>query len=159
MNAKLLIRLATSVDIPMMLPVINEAFAIETFLEGTRTNEQQLADMMQKGSFLLGFDSSGELVASVYVKVQGERGYFGMLAVAAAHQGQGLARAMVDAAEGYCRQRGCAVMDLTVLSLRPELPALYSKFGYVESGTEEFKPSRPLKPGVECHCIVMSKAL
>lgn len=159
MNAKLLIRPATLSDIPMMLPMINEAFAIETFLEGTRTNAEQLIDMMQKGNFLLGFDSSGELVASVFVKVQGERGYFGMLAVAPAHQGKGLARVMVKAAEDHCRKRGCTAMDLTVLSLRPELRPLYSKFGYLESGTEEFKPSRPLKPGVECHCIVMSKRL
>lgn len=159
MNAKLLIRPATLADIPMMLPMINEAFAIETFLEGTRTNAEQLIDMMQKGNFLLGFDSSGELVASVFVKVQGERGYFGMLAVAPAHQGKGLARVMVKAAEDHCRKRGCTAMALTVLSLRPELPPLYSKFGYLESGTEEFKPSRPLKPGVECHCIVMSKRL
>jgi ribosomal protein S18 acetylase RimI-like enzyme len=159
MKAKLLIRLASSADILAMLPVINDAFAIETFLEGTRTNEQQLTDMMQKGNFLLGYVSSSELVASVYVKVQNQRGYFGMLAVAPAHQGKGIARSMVEAAEGYCRRRGCTAMDLTVLSLRPELPSLYSKFGYVESGTEEFKPSRPLKAGVECHCVVMSKAL
>lgn len=142
-----------------MLPVINEAFAIETFLEGTRSNQQQLTDMMQKGNFLLGFDNAGELVASVFVRVQGERGYFGMLAVAPTHQGKGFARAMVVAAEDYCRERACRAMDLTVLSLRPELPPLYSKFGYVESGTEEFKPSRPLKAGVECHCVVMSKEL
>lgn len=66
---------------------------------------------------------------------------------------------MVAAAEGYCRERSCMAMDLTVLSLRPELPPLYSKFGYVEVGTEEFRPTRPLRPGVECHCIVMSKTL
>ena len=158
MNAKLSIRLATLANVPAMMLLINAAF-IETFLEGNRTNAQQLTDMMQKGSFLLGFRSSGELVASMFVKVQGERGYFGMLAVAPLHQGKGFARQMVAAAESYCREQGCTAMDLTVLSLRPELPPLYSKLGYIETGTEEFHPTRPLKPGQACHCIVMSKPL
>jgi ribosomal protein S18 acetylase RimI-like enzyme len=159
MNENLRIRPATLADIPAMLPVINDAFAIESFLVGNRTYAAQLTDMMQKGSFLLGFAGAGELVASVFVKAQNRRGYFGMLAVAPAQQGKGFAREMVTAAEDYCRQHGCTAMDLTVLSLRPELPSLYSKFGYVESGIEEFHPTRPLKPGVECHCILMSKTL
>jgi hypothetical protein len=50
-------------------------------------------------------------------------------------------------------------MDITVLSLRTELPPFYRKLGYVETGAEEFRTSRPLKDGVQCHCIVMSKAL
>lgn len=153
------VRSATPADIPAMLPVINDAFAIETFLEGTRTNEQQLAQMMQKGKFLLGYTGSGELVAAVYVEARGTRGYFGMLAVVPAHQGKGFALAMVGVAEDHCRRQGCTAMDLTILSLRPELPPFYSKLGYVETGTEEFHPSRPLKDGVTCHCIVMSKGL
>jgi hypothetical protein len=66
---------------------------------------------------------------------------------------------MIEAAEDHCRQLGCELMDITVLSLRPELPAFYRKFGYIESGTEEFTPSRPPKGGVKCHCIIMSKRL
>ena len=159
MISRLFIRLATPADIPAMLPIINDAFAIETFLEGTRANEDQLSNMMRRGEFLLGYHGSDELAASVYVELRGTRGYFGMLAVAPAHQGQGFARGMVEAAEVHCRHRGCTTMDLTVLSLRPELPPFYAKFGYVETGTEEFRPSRPLKDDVACHCIVMSKPL
>jgi hypothetical protein len=50
-------------------------------------------------------------------------------------------------------------MDITVLSLRTELPAFYHNLGYIETGTREFNPPHPLKAGAECHCIVMSKAL
>lgn len=142
-----------------MLRVINAAFAIETFLEGTRTDQSGLEEMMDKGQFLLACDSGGNVVASVYVEVRGSRGYFGMLAVDPAQQGRGLGRMMVKAAEEQCRQRGCELMDITVLSLRPELPPLYRKLGYVETGTEEFHPSRPLQAGLECHCITMSKKL
>lgn len=153
------VRLASIDDMPAMVEVINSAFAVESFLEGTRTDVNRLAEVMQKGEFLLAHYDADNLVASVYVEVRGTRGYFGMLAVLPSHQNQGLGRAMVQAAEEHCRQRGCTRMDLTTLSLRPELPKFYSRLGYTETGTEEFHPPRPLRPGVECHCIVMSKTL
>jgi hypothetical protein len=44
--------------------------------------------------------------------------------------------------------------------MRPELLPLYRRFGYVETGIEEeFRPTRALAPGVECHGIKMSKQL
>lgn len=153
------IRVATASDIPAMVLVVNAAFAIETFLEPPRTDESGMADMMQKGEFLLAEDSAGHTLACVYTEVRGERGYFGMLAVDPSQQGRGLGRLMVDAAEGYCCSRGCKFIDISVLSLRTELPPFYYKFGYVESRTEEFHPSRPLRGGVECHAIIMSKSL
>lgn len=82
-----------------------------------------------------------------------------MLAVDPSAQGRGLGRLIVEAAEGYCRQQGCRFMDITVLSLRPELAPFYRRLGYVETGTEEFRTSRHLEDGVECRCIVMSRAL
>jgi GNAT superfamily N-acetyltransferase len=153
------IRVAEPDDRAAMAALINAAFAIETFIDGARTDEEDLRERMQKGTFLLGYDATEQLVASVYVELRGSRGYFGMLAVEPAHQGAGLGRKMVEAAEEFCRKEGCEAMDLTVLSLRPELPPIYRKLGYVEIGTEEFRPSRPLKDGLECHCIVMSKEL
>jgi len=50
-------------------------------------------------------------------------------------------------------------VDISVLSLRPELLPLYRRYGFVETGTEEFHFSRNLRDGAECHCIVMSKPL
>ena len=151
------IRLASMDDRTAMMPAINEAFAIEKFLEGTRTDEARLAEMMETGEFLIAQNGSKRIVASVYVEIKGERGYLGMLAVDPAEQGQGLGRVMVDAVEQHCRKRGCSGVDLVVISLRTDLPPFYRRLGYVETGTEEFHPSRKLKAGVECHCIVMSK--
>jgi GNAT superfamily N-acetyltransferase len=113
--------------------------------------------MMESGFFLLGYRESDQLVASVYVEIRRSRGYFGMLSVDPSLHGKGLGKAMAEAAEDYCRKAGCSAMDLTILNLRPELPPLYRKLGYVETGTEEFRTSRPLQAGLECHCIVMSK--
>jgi sugar-phosphatase len=153
------LRKASASDCGAMVPLINTAFSIEKFIEGERTSEDQLKEMMRKGEFLLGCDPGGRLLASVYVEVRGSRGYFGMLSVDPTQQKNGLGSKMIEAAEKLCRERGCKVMDLNVLSLRPELPPLYRKLGYKENGTEEFRPSRPLKDGAECHCIVMSKEL
>ena len=153
------IRAATESDTVAMIPVANAAFAIETFLDGPRTDEQRMLEMMQKGKFLLAEDSSGSVGALVYVELRGERGYFGMLAVDPSQQGTGLGRVMVTAAEDHCRQNGCAHMDISVLSLRPELVPFYRKLGYQETSREEFRPTRPLKDGLACHALVMSKAL
>jgi ribosomal protein S18 acetylase RimI-like enzyme len=142
-----------------MIPIVNAAFAIERFIDGTRTDEERMSEMMNKGTFLVVENSNEKLVASVYTELRGERAYFGMLAVDPSQQGTGLGRKMIDAAEDYCRKQGAKRIDIAVLSLRPELPPLYRKFGYVETGTEEFRPSRPLKPGVECQAITMSKPL
>ena len=156
-NSDIHIRVATIDDRTAMMPAINQAFSIEKFLEGTRTDEVRLAEMMEDGEFLIAHHACGRIVASVYVEIKGERGYLGMLAVDPAEQGKGLGRLMVDAVEDYCRDKGCSGVDLVVISLRTDLPPFYRKLGYVETGTEEFHPSRKLKPGVVCHCIVMSK--
>jgi len=50
-------------------------------------------------------------------------------------------------------------VDISVLSLRPELLPLYRRFGFVETGREAFAFPARSKPTSECHCIVMSKAL
>jgi len=91
--------------------------------------------------------------------VQGARGYLGQLAVDPARQGEGTARLLVLAGEDHLRGKGCEAVDITVLSLRPELLPIYRRYGYVETGTEAFRMSRSLKSAEHCHCIVMSKRL
>lgn len=152
------VRTATLNDIPAIIPIVNAAFAVETFLEGTRTDEVRMAEMMNKGAFLVA-EEGASVVASIYVELRGDRSYFGMLAVDPSQQGKGLARLMIEAAEDYGRRHGCRVMEITVLSLRPELPPFYRKFGYREAGTEEFRPTRALKGDAACHAILMSKDL
>ena len=64
---------------------------------------------------------------------------------------------MVEAAEEYCRERGCRWMDLRVVSVREELPPYYRKLGYSEAGTEAFVSEFPTKMPV--HLIKMQKRL
>lgn len=153
------IRTATAADRAGLIPVINAAFAIETFLEGTRTDEERLEAMMQKGTILAAEDSVGQLLGCVYTEARGRRGYLGQLAVDPAHQCKGLAIRLVAAAEDHLRCQGCEAVEISVLSQRTELPPIYRRYGYREAGTEEFHPTQPLKSGVKCHSIVMVKRL
>ena len=141
-----------------MIAVVNAAFAIETFLDGTRTDVGRMTEMMAKVEFLVAEDDSA-ITGCVYLEKREDRGYFGMLAVDPARQGGGIGRALVVAAENRCRQQGCSVMDVSVLNLRPELLPFYHRLGYMQTGTEEFHPSRPLKEGMQCYCMILSKNL
>jgi ribosomal protein S18 acetylase RimI-like enzyme len=156
-SSSIRIRPASAADRARLIPVINAAFAIETFLEGTRTDDARLAAMMGTGTILAAEDASGALLGCIYTEVQERLGYVGQLAVDPAHQGKGLARRLMAAAEEHLRGQECTAIKITVLNTRPELPPLYRRFGFVEAGTEEARLSRPVKPGVKCHFIVMMK--
>lgn len=153
------LRLGTKTDIPAIASLVNNAFRVEDFLEGNRTDEQNILSSMGKGRFFIVEDSLGHLVASIYVELRGERGYFGMLAVEPTLQRTGIGRQMIEFAENFARDQGCQFMDLKVLSPRKELPAFYQRLGYAVTGTEEFISTRPLKTNIECFKILMSKAL
>ena len=159
MHSTLRFRIATEADIPALVELVNAAYRIETFLEGTRTDAARLGSMMQKGEILLGEDEAGTLVGCVYMEPRGHHGYLGMFAVDPARQGLGLARQIIEAAEDRFRQQGCKAVEISVLSLRTELPPIYRRYGYVETGTEPFLNIQALKPGQQCHAIVMTKPL
>jgi predicted N-acetyltransferase YhbS len=152
-------RLATPADRPRLISMINAAFAVESFLESTRTDDVRLAAVMEKGEILVAENDAHHLIASIYMETRGDHGYLGMLAVDPAHQRSGLGSRLMQAAEDRFRQQGFRAIEITVLSLRPELPPIYSRFGYVATGTEEFRSPQRVKEGHECHCIVMTKPL
>jgi predicted N-acetyltransferase YhbS len=152
------IRIANAADVPAMMRVINAAFSIETFLQGTRADEVRLLAMMETGIFFV-TEEDGEVAASIYIELRGERCLVAMLAVDPKRQGTALARVIVQHAEQYCRERGCKFADITVLSQRTELPVVYRRFGYVLTGTKEFESAQVLKAGVECHTLLLTKKL
>jgi GNAT superfamily N-acetyltransferase len=137
------IRAAIESDRAQLIPLINSAFLIESFLEGTRTDDERLTAAMAKGTILIAEDTSGCPVGCVYVEVRGLRGHLGMLAVDPDHQGSGLARGIIEAAEDHLRQLECNAVDITVLSLRSELLPIYRRFGFVETGVEEMGRTGP----------------
>jgi ribosomal protein S18 acetylase RimI-like enzyme len=154
------IRLATEADIPRLIPMINAAFTVETFLEGTRTDLERLTAYFLKGELLLAEDASGQLIGSIYTELRPPRGYLGMLAIHPTHQRAGHGSTLMTAGEKHLRGKGCVAVDISVIAWRTELPPIYRKLGYVETAIQDFQPSQKLKPGVPpCRIIVMSKPL
>jgi GNAT superfamily N-acetyltransferase len=151
------IRLALETDVEPLVRLINSAFRVELpFIDGDRINAEGVRTYMARGKFLVAEDSTG-LAGCVYVELRGDRGYLGLLGVDPPRQGTGLGRRLMDAAENYFREAGCAAVDLRVISPRTPLPAFYRHLGYSETGTAPFAPSMPIK--VPCHYILMSKTI
>jgi GNAT superfamily N-acetyltransferase len=151
------IRTATPAEAPALAALISLAYRVEDFFKiGDRTDADDVRERMTRGDFLVIEDERG-VAGCVYVTWHGDVGYFGMLSIDPARQGQGLGSQLIAAAEAHCRTAGCGTMELEVVNLREELPPFYRRFGYTESGTRPFtdteRASRP------CHFIVMSKTL
>lgn len=150
-------RLAVPAEAHTVAALISLAYRVEDFFKiGDRTDAEDVRARMTRGVFIV-IEDEKHIAGCVYVTWHGNVGYFGMLSIDPARQGQGLGSRLIAAAEAYCRDAGCRVMELEVVNLRTELPPFYRRFGYLESGTRPFtdtdRASRP------CHFIVMTKEL
>ena len=152
------LRMATAADAAAIATLVNRAYRVEDFfINGDRTTVAEIESLLARDPFLVAADAFGELAGCVHIRLQGERGYFGMLSTHPGIQGAGVGRWLVDQAERYCAAAGCRVMDIHVVDLREELPPWYRRLGYRETGTEPF--SDPWKATRPCHFITMSKPL
>jgi GNAT superfamily N-acetyltransferase len=153
-----MIRPAREDEAEELARLISLAYRVEDFFKiGDRTDRADVLKRMKTGDFLVLEDDRNTIAGCVYVTRNQDVGYFGMLSIDPARQGQGLGRELIAAAEEYCRNAGCREMELEVVNLRTELPPFYRRLGYAEAGTRPFtdteQASRP------CHFIVMTKQL
>jgi GNAT superfamily N-acetyltransferase len=166
-------RIATVDDVDEIVRVINAAYLVEQFfVRGDRTTGAEILGRMARpgGVFLvieradaswhpaMGEERSVVRVAgTVFVHVQNDRGFFGMLSVDPSLQKTGLGRRLIEAVEQYCRDAGCRFLDLDVVNLRTELPAFYRRFGFAPYGTGPFRdPEKLTRPA---HLVLMTKPL
>jgi len=153
------VRAATENDFNSILTLINKAFQIERFfLNEDRLTVAELESQFRAGTFLVSEDA-GQMTGCVFVKLDGERAYFGLLAVDPSRQKTGVGRRLVAAAEEFARELGAHFMDLTVVNLRTELPAIYAKLGYRVTGEKPFPPEGLHKLSQPVYLICMSKEL
>jgi N-acetylglutamate synthase-like GNAT family acetyltransferase len=150
--------LAQARDLAAILRLINLAYraAESFFVERDRIASEVLRPMLDKGNFLLAESAAG-LIGCVYIELEGDRAYFGLLAVDPAHQHRGLGRRLVEESEEHARRAGCRAMDLRIVNLRAELPPFYRRLGYVETGTAPFPEE--IRSKYPCHFVLMSKPL
>ena len=153
------IRLAKESDLPSLMALVNRAFQVERFfLTEDRLDPERTRQYFANGRFLVAEDEE-DLAGCVYVEMRGSRAYLGLLSVDPARQGGSLGRQLAAAAEELARQDGASHMDLTVVNLRTELPALYEKLGYMVSGTQPIPEDLAKRVNQHCHLIRMTKPL
>ncbi len=152
------VRRAQKDDAAALMLVINAAFrqAEGFFIDEQRVDLESLLDLLGKGTFLIA-ESEGRLLGCVYVEPQGERAYLGLLSVHPENQQAGLGSRLMEEAESYCRNLDCRMMDIKIVSLRPELSGFYQRRGYIKLRTSPFPPGVETK--LPCHFIDMSKHL
>lgn len=150
------LRLAGQQDAVALAGLVNRAYEIERFfVDGARTNTEEVAELLQHGRFLV-LDCAGGLAAAVYVKTDGEDAQIGMLSVSPELQGRGLGTRLVAVAEAFSTAVGCRSVGLQIVNLRDELGPWYRKLGYRETSQLPYV-DRPIKR--PCHFIAMSKSL
>lgn len=157
-NNTLPLRLAVPADAAKITAIINAAFKLAEafFVDGDRINEIEVKQLLAKGAFLLA-EAGETLQGCVYVELQGQRSYLGLLSVDPISQQSGLGSLLMQVAEQYCRELGSLFMDIVIVNVRAELPAFYAKRGYTTTGTSAFPADSPTR--IPCHFINMSKAL
>lgn len=151
-------RSATAADVPALVRVINAAYAAEAFcIEGDRTQAGEIRDLLAQGTFLVA-EGDGGLAGSVFLRPEGpDRWYLGLLSVDPPRQGEGLGRALVEAAAEHARRAGGAFLDLTVVSVRRELFPFYRKLGFHPVAVLPFRAPEKLK--VPARLVRMTRAL
>jgi len=167
------IRVATSIatsvrrarlsDTAALADLVNRAFAVEaSFIEGQRTDADEIAALIRSGGFLV-LEYDRGICAAVLFQRPGERdglpsshAYFGMLSVLPELQGMGLGRRLVRVAEAMAEAAGATSMRLRIINIREELSRWYKSLGYREVGTAPCA-GIPLKQA--CHFIDMEKPL
>ncbi len=144
------IQLASASDIPAIKNLLNTAYRGESSRKGwtteadliagnVRTDENNLTEVMSiPGSvFLKYINDAGVIQGCVNLQVQHERVYLGMFSVDPDQQGGGIGKIILKAAEEYARSQTCAVIYMSVISVRAELIAWYQRHGYVDTGARK----------------------
>jgi len=153
-------------DIPALETLVNSAYRGEASQQGwtteahllkgdKRTDVAALAKLLNdpQAVILCCKGKDNVLYGCVYLRIQGDELYLGMLSVSPLLQGGGVGKQLIAAAEEYARQKQCAAIVMTVISVRQELIAWYQRLGYVLTGeTQPFPtderygvPTQPLE--------------
>ncbi len=84
---------------------------------------------VQPELFLVG-GSADHIIATAMAGYDGHRGWINYLAVSPAHQGEGIGKLMMVAAEIRLRAQGCPKINLQVRSSDAGMLTFYKKIGY-----------------------------
>ncbi len=134
-------------------------------IEGPRLSESMLREDIatKPHAQLLTFRemSGGEILGTVWLEPGKDVWYLGLLAVRPELQQRHVGRSLLEAAEGFARERGARRIRMTVLHVRSTLIAWYERRGYAPNGETEPFPydeerfGRPLRD--DLYFVVLEK--
>jgi ribosomal protein S18 acetylase RimI-like enzyme len=166
--------IATTDDIPVLVPLINSAYRGDaskrgwtteaSLLEGElRTDIAFLTTLLKNSTanMLKYSGANGSIIGCVYLEKM-ERGlYLGMLTVSPLQQAGGIGKQLLAAAELYGKERNCSCIFMNVISLRHELIAWYERHGYYKTGETKPMPvdNRFGTPTQPLEFLIMEKIL
>jgi predicted N-acetyltransferase YhbS len=153
------IRAAVNQEADQVASIINAAFEVERpfRLRGERTSTEDVRRLMLAGNTFFVAEEGGRIVGTVYARITGITGYFGMLSVDPSLQRSGIGRALREYAEEFCKEHGCTEMTLTTGDFRTELLPYYSRAGYRVVSTEPGTPEWSMRN--EFRIVHMAKPL
>jgi ribosomal protein S18 acetylase RimI-like enzyme len=147
------VRRAAPADAQAVAELVNRAYSVERFfVEGDRTNAEDVRQLMTRGHFIV-LEHSGGLAAAVFMD---QTGYLGMLSVDPEFQKHGLGTRLVRIVEALCEAIGCDSVYLRIINVREELARWYRSLGYVEVGTSPYEHRQVKQP---VHFIEMRRRL
>ena len=127
--AGVVFRLGGAVDVPAAAAVINDAYLREAWLlPPPRITEAGLHDELRDGELLIA-EIGGEIAGCIRYRRREQDVYFGLLAVAKAHQGRGLASLLVQRVEQEASASGTPAVRLDCAKENNLVP-LYESMGY-----------------------------
>ena len=135
------LRAAAAADVEAVAALVQSAYRGESsragwtteadLLDGQRTDVDEVRALLPH--LLVAEDDDG-VVGCCTIVPKDAHAYFGMFAVRPGLQGGGVGSALLTQAETRARQLGLRRVEMTVLSLRPELIAFYERRGYTHVG-------------------------
>lgn len=143
-------RAAVAADVPAIVALVESAYRGDAsragwtteadLLDGQRVDPVGVGAIVGKaGNRILLAEAGRALLACCHLERQGEACYFGMFSVVPVQQGGGIGKLVLGEAERIARDEWkCTKMEMSVISVRPELIAWYERRGYYRTGT--FKP-------------------
>ncbi len=153
-------RVANLQDVSAIVELVESAYRGEPsrqgwtteadLIDGQRTDSVEVSAIIaRENNFIMLYEDSHQLLASMHLARKADYAYLGMFAVNPTLQGSGIGKAMLERAE-YCvfSEWQCEWLEMSVISQRSDLINWYQKQGYVLSGKK-----RPFPYGDERYGI------
>lgn len=141
------IAVATPVDVPEIVALLNSAYRGESSKQGwtteahliggnVRTSETDLQNVLQLPNSIIAkyTDAQGAIIGCVNLQQHEDKIYLGMLSVSPTLQNGGIGKALLQAGEQTALHLNCTAVYMTVISARQELIEWYQRQGFQDTG-------------------------